>query len=59
MLHVADVFPVRHLFDALLTGFDPATAGAGFQLGNLAVVAAWGLAGLALAVRRFRWEPRI
>jgi len=59
VLHVADVFPVRHLFDALLTGFDPATAGAGFQLGNLAVVAAWGLAGLALAVRRFRWEPRI
>ena len=46
VLHVADVFPVRHLFDALLTGFNPATAGAGFELGNLAVVAAWGLAGL-------------
>jgi ABC-2 type transport system permease protein len=59
VLHVADAFPVRHLFDALLAGFDPTTAGAGFQLGNLAVVAAWGLAGLALAVRRFRWEPRI
>ena len=59
VLHVADLFPVRHLFDALLTGFDPATVGAGFELGNLAVVAAWGLAGLAIAVRRFRWEPRI
>jgi ABC-2 type transport system permease protein len=59
VLHVADAFPVRHLFDALLTGFNPATAGAGFELGNLAVVAAWGLAGLALAVSRFRWEPRI
>jgi ABC-2 type transport system permease protein len=59
VLHIADLFPVRHLFDALLTGFNPATAGSGFELGNLAVVAAWGVAGLALAVSRFRWEPRI
>jgi ABC-2 type transport system permease protein len=59
VLHVADVFPVRHFFDALLAGFDPATAGAGFELGHLAVVAAWGLAGLAIASRRFRWEPHI
>ena len=59
VLHVADAFPVRHLFDALLTGFNPATGGAGFELGNLAVVAAWGLAGLTIAVSRFRWEPRI
>jgi ABC-2 type transport system permease protein len=59
VLHVADVFPVRHLFDALLAGFDPATASAGFEAGHLAIVAAWGLAGLAIALRRFRWEPRI
>ena len=59
VLHVADAFPVRHLFDALLAGFDPATASAGFELGHLAVVAAWGLAGLVIASRRFRWEPRI
>jgi ABC-2 type transport system permease protein len=59
VLHVADLFPIRHLFDALLTGFNPATGGAGFELGNLAVVAAWGLLGLAVALRRFRWEPHI
>ena len=59
VLHVADAFPIRHLFDALLAGFDPATGGAGFELGNLVVVAAWGLFGFVVALRRFRWEPRI
>jgi ABC-2 type transport system permease protein len=59
VLHVADVFPIRNLFDALLAGFDPATAGGGFELGHLAVVAGWGVLGLVFAVRRFRWEPRL
>jgi ABC-2 type transport system permease protein len=58
VLNFADLFPIRHLFEALLTGFDPATTGAGFELGQLAVVAAWGLLGVVVALRRFRWEPR-
>ncbi len=58
VLGIADAFPIRHLFDALLAGFDPSTAPGGFELGDLAIVAAWGLAGLAIALRRFRWEPR-
>jgi ABC-2 type transport system permease protein len=58
VLHVADVFPIRHLFDALLAGFDPATGSAGYELGQLAVVAAWGVLGFVVALRRFRWEPR-
>jgi hypothetical protein len=28
------------------------------ELGALAVVAGWGLAGLLVAVRVFRWQPR-
>ena len=56
ILHVADAFPIRNLFDALLAGFEPATGGA--VLGQLAVVAAWGLLGFVVALRRFRWEPR-
>ena len=32
--------------------------GAGFEWGNLAVVAAWGAVGLLLAIRFFRWTPR-
>jgi ABC-2 type transport system permease protein len=58
VLHVADVFPFRHFFEAFFNAFDPATSGAGFELGNLAVVAAWGLAGLIVAALFFRWTPR-
>lgn len=58
VLHVAEVFPVRHFFEALLTAFDPATQGAGFAWGDLAIVAAWGVAGLLIAVRTFSWAPR-
>lgn len=55
---VASVFPVKHVFDALLNAFDPTTAGNGIEWGNLAVLAAWGLIGLVIALRRFRWTPR-
>jgi ABC-2 type transport system permease protein len=58
VLEVADLFPIRHFFEAFLTAFDPATVGAGFEWGNLAMVAAWGFAGLAIAARTFRWAPR-
>lgn len=58
VLHFADLFPIRHFFEAFFTAWDPNTAGAGLELGDLAVVAAWGLAGLAVALFAFRWEPR-
>ena len=37
---------------------DPSGAGGGLQWGNLAVVVVWGVAGLLLAIRFFRWTPR-
>jgi ABC-2 type transport system permease protein len=58
VLQVADVFPFRHFFEAFFNAFDPSTTGAGFEFGNLAVVAAWGLAGLVVAALFFRWTPR-
>jgi ABC-2 type transport system permease protein len=58
VLQFADLFPIRHFFEAFFTAWDPATTGAGFEWGDLAVVAAWGLAGLAIALRTFRWAPR-
>ncbi|MGH9157443.1 MAG: ABC transporter permease [Acidimicrobiales bacterium] len=58
MQRVADVFPVKHLFQAVLTAFDPSTTGAGFAWDDLAVMAAWGIFGAVVAVRRFRWAPR-
>jgi ABC-2 type transport system permease protein len=58
VLQVADVFPIRHFFEAFFTAWNPNTVGAGFEWGHLAVVAAWGLAGLAIAIRTFRWMPK-
>jgi ABC-2 type transport system permease protein len=58
VLGFADAFPVRHFFQAMFAAWDPNTTGSGFELGHLAIVAAWGLFGLLIAVRFFRWEPR-
>jgi ABC-2 type transport system permease protein len=57
VLHVADVFPIRHFFEAFLTAFTT-TGGAGYEWGHLAIVALWGLAGFVLALRFFRWTPK-
>jgi ABC-2 type transport system permease protein len=58
VLHFANLFPIRHFFEAFFTAWSPATTGAGFEWGHLAVVAGWGAVGLVLAVRFFRWTPR-
>jgi ABC-2 type transport system permease protein len=58
VLNFADAFPIRHFFEAMFTAWDPNTTGSGFELGHLAVVAAWGVFGLLVAIRFFRWEPR-
>lgn len=58
MKAIGNLFPVKHLFAGLLTAFDPAAAGPGFEWGHLGVLAAWGAAGLLLATRAFRWTPR-
>ena len=44
VLHFADLFPIRHFFEAFFAAWDPLTAGAGFEWGHLAVVAGWGAA---------------
>ena len=58
VIDFANVFPIRHFFEAMFTAWDPHTTGSGFELGHLAVVAAWGVLGLLVALRFFRWEPR-
>jgi ABC-2 type transport system permease protein len=55
---VGDIFPVKHLSDAMQTAFNPFTAGSGFEWGDLAIIAAWGAVGMILALRFFTWEPR-
>lgn len=54
---VANCFPVRHFFIAMLTAFDPHTTGAGFEWAHLAVLGGWAAAGALLALRWFRWAP--
>lgn len=58
MRHVADLFPIKHVFQALLKAFDPATTGSAIAPGHLAVIAAWGAAALIVALLRFRWTPQ-
>jgi ABC-2 type transport system permease protein len=53
---VASVFPVRHFITATFAAFDP-RAKASLRGGDLLVMAAWGLAALFVAARRFKWEP--
>jgi ABC-2 type transport system permease protein len=53
---VAEAFPVEHLVHALHRAYEPA-AGSPFDLRDLAVLALWGAAGLAFALRRFTWTP--
>jgi ABC-2 type transport system permease protein len=59
VIQFAEAFPLRHFFEAFFAAYlPPEGGGSGLEWGNLAVVAAWGLAGLLLAVRYFRWSPR-
>lgn len=55
---LGDVFPVKHFSEALQASFNPFETGYGFEGFALLVMAAWGVAGLLIAVRFFKWEPR-
>jgi ABC-2 type transport system permease protein len=55
---IASVFPVSHLSNGLFKAFDPSTTGAGFSGRDLLILAAWGVGGLVIALRRFSWSPR-
>ena len=58
LLDVADVFPVRHLAVALLAAYNPNVTGSRLRPVDLLVLAAWGIVGLAVAVRTFSWMPK-
>jgi hypothetical protein len=58
LVSVASVFPVRHLSNALLRGFEPHVSGMGFAGRDLLIMLAWAVACTVIAVRRFAWEPR-
>jgi ABC-2 type transport system permease protein len=57
LVTVANLFPLKHIVDAFDACFVPGTPNGGWSWGDLAVIAIWGIAGLRVASRRFRWEP--
>jgi len=57
VINFANHFPIRDFFQAFLNAYLPG-GGSGVDWSNLAVVAIWGVAGLLLAIRFFRWTPR-
>ncbi len=56
--HVAEVFPVRPLAASLLAPFIAHGGQSSWNGTDLLVVAAWGVAGLIVALRTFRWAPQ-
>jgi len=55
---VADFFPVSHFIKAVFAPFnDVGFHQSPWALHSLLIVAIWGVVGVVLAVRRFRWEP--
>ncbi len=57
VINFANHFPIRDFFQAFFNAYLPGGS-SGLDWGNLAVVAIWGVAGLLLAIRFFRWTPR-
>ena len=62
---VSGIFPVKHFADAMRDSFLGNVTFKGttipvyhFHWFDIAVIAIWGIAGLALAARFFSWEPR-
>lgn len=55
---IADVLPLRPFRLLLFAGLDPGGAADPARLRDVAVLAVWALAGTAVALLTFRWEPR-
>ncbi|MBJ7348315.1 MAG: ABC transporter permease [Thermoleophilaceae bacterium] len=54
---VANIFPIKHFVNAMLDVYSNTGSGLGIDSIDLAIIAIWGLVGLLLAVRYFRWTP--
>ncbi|MCZ7589659.1 MAG: ABC transporter permease [Gaiella sp.] len=54
---VADVLPLTYLIRLLQSAYLDGTSLV-HDVGAVAVVVAWGVAGLVVALRRFDWQPR-
>ena len=55
---IAGIFPVAHIAHALAAAYDTTSPAQGLAFESLAVVGAWGIAGLIVAALTFSWQPR-
>jgi ABC-2 type transport system permease protein len=58
LANVGGYFPVRHLITALLASFNLPPGANPWAWHDLLVMAIWGVAGVVVALRRWRWAPR-
>lgn len=65
---VADIFPLKHFVVSFGEAFNPIRTGNGFSWNtagehsigvHVVVMAAWGVGAILVALRYFRWEPRV
>jgi ABC-2 type transport system permease protein len=54
---LGDILPLKPFVQSFQGAFNPAVPAPAFEVGKLLRVAAWGLLGLLVAIRWFRWEP--
>jgi len=54
---LGDILPLKPFAQSFQDCFNPSVPAPAFQWGKLALVAAWGVAGLVVALRWFKWEP--
>jgi ABC-2 type transport system permease protein len=55
---IGNLFPLRPFVESFQDAFNPFVEAPAMSWGRMAHVAAWGVAGLLVAVRYFKWEPR-
>ena len=53
---IGDVFPLKPFVESFQAAFHPTAAATSPDIGSLLVVFAWGVGGMLIALRRFRWD---
>jgi ABC-2 type transport system permease protein len=54
---LAGALPLRPFVESIQAPFNPTVDPPGFLWGNLAILAVWGVIGVVVATRTFKWEP--
>ena len=56
---LGDFFPLKPFADAFRDPFNPTLTDVPFPWGSLAYMTVWGIVAVIIAVRFFRWEPKV